>query len=351
MKTKKILIFVLFTFASLTIGMLIFGYYVYDSTINFIYTNSSKEKIEIKEGQTLFGILPELEKRGFIKNSEIIKLYLKISNVELPKLKVGTYELPEKFNFNELLEIISKGGLLKGIRITIKEGLRIEETAEAISKNIPNFNKQKFIDIAKTEWINLVDENIRNKILEIQNNKATTLEGFLFPDTYEVLENWNELDIIQLLLRTFLEKTENLRNSAIYNEQIKNFYEGLILASIIEKEASSKDDKREIASVFYNRLKINMILQSDATVNYITGKKNPGILISDQKIDSPYNTYKYTGLPPTPIASPGIKSIEASLTPASTPYYFFFHDDEGNAYYSITYAEHNQKLIKIRGKI
>jgi UPF0755 protein len=147
------------------------------------------------------------------------------------------------------------------------------------------------------------------------------------------------------MVNNFFKRIESIGELS-FNPNVKNLYEAIVLGSIIEKESSKLDKKENISSVFYNRMKIGMPLQADSTINYITGKKDPGVLTRDTFIDSPYNTYKYTGLPIGPICSPGIESIKAAIYPSNTPYYFFFHDAKGQGYFSVTYAEHQQKLAK-----
>ncbi|MCS7316984.1 MAG: endolytic transglycosylase MltG [Candidatus Dojkabacteria bacterium] len=346
MKKFLLLILIIFTIFIATGILIILS--IYNDTVNFVYKSNIEETFEVKEGDTILSLLPLFQEKGYIKNTEIIRIYLKLE--KFPEIKVGKYVLPKEFNFKQLIDILSKGGKKNGILITIKEGMIINEIAQVIKQKNPKIDESKFISIAKNTWSESLDNELVNQIKQFMNNQNYSLEGFLFPDTYEILEEWDEKKIIELLLNTFIAKTNDIRQNAQYSQELKNFYEALILASIIEKESSYKDKKADISSVFHNRLKINMKLQSDATVNYITGKKDPGILISDQAIDSPYNTYKYLGLPPSPISNPGLESIKAALYPSSTPYFFFFHDDNGNAYFSKTYAEHNKKLLEIRGK-
>lgn len=337
-------------------GVFLLLYSKYEETINFVYKSDSVSLFTVKEGDTLLTILPELERSGFIKNIDLLKIYIRL-NPEIKQIKVGEYKLPTQFSFLELVDILSTGGFAPGVKITIKEGLRIELFAEEIEKKnnssetkIESFDKNKFIELAKTSWINNLSEETKNLVLSIIPDSNRSLEGFLFPDTYEFGTDWNEVQILEKILKNFFEKIKTLNiQSEDYNKNVPNLYKAISLASIIEKEASLKDNKSDISSVFHNRLNINMLLQSDATVNYVTGKNDPGVLISDTQIDSPYNTYKYLGIPPGPINSPGLESIKAAIYPSKNDYFFFFHDNSGNVYFSKTFAEHNSKVMRIRG--
>jgi UPF0755 protein len=161
------------------------------------------------------------------------------------------------------------------------------------------------------------------------------------------------LQIVEVFLVNFINKyNENIAPIIGVQEPGHNLtstYEGLILASIIEKEASAWDDRAEISGVFHNRLFIGMLLQSDATVNFATGKNDAGVSFQDQLIDSPYNTYRYAGLPPTPINNPRIQSLEAALSPNTTPYYFFYHTPDGETFFNEDFESHSAGVCRDLG--
>ncbi len=200
---------------------------------------------------------------------------------------------------------------------------------------------------------------------------AGDLQGFLYPDTYRFFRDIKDRKVttseeaakivIDKLLSTFGQRIPDNADLMAKKSGLKNFYQAVILASIIEKETgrtaltaaqknSLEEERKIIAGIFYNRLNINMALESDATVNYITGKKDPAVLLADTKIKSPYNTYQNTGLPPTPICNPSLSSIMAALQPEESDYLYFLHDQTtGKAYYGKTYDEHlanKQKYLK-----
>ena len=165
------------------------------------------------------------------------------------------------------------------------------------------------------------------------------LEGYLFPDTYRIFKNSDSYDIIRKMLANFNAKlTPELRQEIV--KQKKSFFEVLTLASIIEKEVSEPEDMKMVADIFYKRLKAGIALQSDATVNYATGKSLIQPTYQDLSVNSLYNTYRYPGLPPGPISNPGINALKAAIYPTPNPYYYFLTTESGQAIYSKTYEEH-----------
>ena len=171
-----------------------------------------------------------------------------------------------------------------------------------------------------------------------------SLEGYLFPDTYRVFVDASVDDIIVKMLDNFRKKTADLR--AKVKEQRKNLRDIVILASILEKEVKSEDDMKIAADIFWRRLKAGMFLQADSTLNYFTGGENPSLTAEELKIDSPYNSYKYKGLPPTPISNPGLKALTAAVDPTANDYWYFLTDSQGKAYFAKTLAEHNANKRK-----
>jgi len=165
------------------------------------------------------------------------------------------------------------------------------------------------------------------------------LEGYLFPDTYRIFKNSDSYDIIRKMLANFNAKlTPELRQEIV--KQKKSFFEVLTLASIIEKEVSEPEDMKMVADIFYKRLKAGIALQSDATVNYATGKSLIQPTYQDLSVNSLYNTYKYPGLPPGPISNPGINALKAAIYPTPNPYYYFLTSKDQQVIYSKTYEEH-----------
>ncbi|HZJ40958.1 MAG TPA: endolytic transglycosylase MltG [Candidatus Saccharimonadales bacterium] len=179
-----------------------------------------------------------------------------------------------------------------------------------------------------------------------------SLEGFLFPDTYRVYDDASAIDVVDKMLANFDKKLTTQMRTDIA-AQGKTIYEIVIMASLIEKEApinySDPENKtaRIVADIFWGRLKIGQALQSDATLTYFLGDNSPSHSGADLEIDSPYNTYKYRGLPPTPICNPGLRAIQAAIYPIKTDYNYFLTSRDGkNIYYAKTYEEHLNNKYK-----
>ncbi len=245
-------------------------------------------------------------------------------------------------------------------KVTIIEGWTVVEIAEKLEQT-GMFSKQKFLDAVR-------DFDYTNYPLIDKPNK-TTLEGYLFPDTYRFEKDATPDQVIEKLLENFTKRMssigvtinesqftvdgyENVKPSGGDGKTGVSLYDVLTLASIIEKESggqgtagggalSLQDERNLVAGVFYNRLSIGQALESDATINYITGKNNPAPLLKDLAVNSPYNTYKYAGLPPGPICNPSLGSIEAALHPTKSDYFYFLHKQpSGEVVFSKTFAEH-----------
>lgn len=292
----------------------------------------------IKKGDTVEEVAKKLKSSGLIQSVNFMKIYSKLKNYD-KKIQAGKYKFNNRMGLEQILNDLKKGNTVnETIRFTIPEGFTLEEIAEELSKK-GLVNKSDFLEAAKAGKF---DYDFL-KTLE----KQTSLEGYLFPDTYEVFLSSSEKDIIEKMLDRFdyIFKDTFIKRA---NELGLTVHEVVILASIIEKEAKLSDERPVIASVFLNRLNKGMKLQSCATVQYALGERKEVLLIKDLEIDSPYNTYKYSGLPPGPISNPGLDSIKAVLYPAKTDYLFFSAKGDGSHYFGRTYSEHLHNINKNR---
>lgn len=255
------------------------------------------------------------------KNDIIFKIYMKTKNGGR-NIKAGVYSINGKYSINELIEIF-ESGRGRMVKVTIPEGYSIKEIIELLEKK-GEINGEKFYQALK-EYEERFPYPIPNG----------NFEGYLYPETYFLSENYSEKELVSVMLGEFLKKfpSENYPNK-------DEFYKKLIMASILEREAQIKSEKPLMASVFYNRIKKNMTLSSDATVNFLYDYKKRRMYYKDLEIDSPYNTYKYKGLPPAPICNPAIDSVESAYNPADTEYLFFVAKGDGGHFFSKTYREH-----------
>ena len=203
-------------------------------------------------------------------------------------------------------------------------------------------NKSEFLELAKTG-----DFDYEFLKFDLEPSVKYKLEGFMYPDTYFFHEDATSEEIIKILLDTFKNKVwEELKTAS--NKNGLDYNQLLTLASIVEKEAVKDDERAKIAAVFFNRIKIDMSLQSCATVQYALNREkfSTTVTFEETRLESPYNTYKYAGLPPGPICNPGIKSIEAVLKPDTNKYLFFVAKGDGSHYFSLTYDEHLNAIQK-----
>ncbi len=292
---------------------------------------------EIVKGQGVEEIGDNLEKHNLINGSIFFKIYL-WQNDAGSKLKAGTYQVSPSMTIAEMVELFTGGeaGIKSNeVRITLIEGSSNTEIFEQLRKSGAiaegeDFNNIQIADLSKYKFLDSKPAN-------------ADLQGYLFPDTYNFFKNSSIKDATVKILDNFDKKfTQEMRDKI--DRQNKTVYDIIILASIVEKEAANKAEMPTIASVFYNRLAIGQPLQSDATVNYITKAGRAMPTNEDLEVDSPYNTYRYQGLPPTPICNPSIEAISAAIYPSDTDYFYFLttQDEQHKTYFSETYEEHLQ---------
>lgn len=272
--------------------------------------------VEIRKGQSISKSLKDLP----VSKDIMFKLYLKMKN-QGKDIKAGYYELKGEYSIITLVDVL-ESGKDKIYRFTIPEGYSL---AQIVNKLVVDgkIDENKFYEELK---------NVKDFPYPTPNGN---FEGYFYPETYNFSEIVKEKEIIDTILKEFIKKFPPEK----YPDK-EEFYKKLIMASIIEKEAVKSDEKPIISSAFYNRLKKGMTLSSDATVNYLFNYSKRRIYYKDLEIDSPYNTYKNKGLPPTPIANPDVKSVEASYNPSETKYLFFVAKGDGYHYFSKTYEEH-----------
>ena len=320
------------------------GYLVIFFSILFLYldyqagkpisNDETKIFFTIEKGDGLKEISQMLEKEGFIKDKNIFILYVFLRNLRKNFLP-GKYELKKNLSLKEVINILTSSGEKE---ITIIEGWNNNQIASYL-ENYFTFKKGDFLK--KTKEISL----FKDKFEFLKDEKIKNLEGFLFPDTYRFSSDAEPTKIISKMLVNFDKKlNENLREEI--KKRGKTIYEIIILASILEKEADNYKDKELISDIFWRRLAAGIALQADSTINYITGKNVRQVSADDIKIDSPYNTYKYRGLPPGPICNPGLDSIKAAIYPKKNSYWYFLNSKDGTTIYSKNFEEHKANKIK-----
>lgn len=288
--------------------------------------------LEIKEGESLFSIAEKLKEKGIIRSkSSFIILALLLGKGD--KLKAGYYELSPNFSSLKILKILAEGKS-KRIRVTIPEGFNIKQIGERLER-LGILPAQEFVSLAT---------NAPFTLRLIVGAPSGNLEGFLFPDTYFFQKGMKAEEIARAMLENFRRKVlDRMRTDGELS-----FYDTLKIASLVEWEAKHDEERRLIAGVLLNRLRRGMKLECDATVQYVLSQHKERITYKDLEINSPYNTYKVKGLPPTPICNPGLASIEAALHPEKTPYLFYVARPDGYHIFSLTAEEHFKAVEKAR---
>ncbi len=292
--------------------------------------------VDIQQGSSASEVATSLEDKGVIKNSKAFLWYLRTNNLR-SGLQAGRYELNAADSAKTIANAITKGEVQESL-FTIVPGERLDEIKTSLVK--AGFNQ---IDVEAA----LNPDNYKNHPALAAKPASASLEGYLYPDSYQLTNTSKPSDVVEQALD---EMADNLTPNIIagFEKQGLNTHQGITLASILIKEASTPDDKQLISGVFYNRLRSNIPLGSDVTYQYIadiTGQERSPF------IDSPYNTRKYTGLPPGPISNVEKNSLYAAAYPKTTDYLFFVAGDDGKIYFSKTQEEHDALAKKYCKKL
>lgn len=324
------------------------GYLYIQSALKPVDPDSKEQKlVEIPMGSSITGISERLEENGVVKNAKVFKYYVKFKNES--GFMAGEYELSPSMAIPEIVNRLKTGKVLQkaAFNLTIPEGKQLKEIAQIMAKAINKpeeevfnqLNDKTFIQTMMAKFPDLLTTDILNP------NIKYPLEGYLFPATYPF---YKQNPTVEEMVATMLTQTEKVLAPYAEESQEKelSIHQLLTMSSLIEEEATEKADRKKISSVFYNRIEQGMPLQTDPTVLYAQGKHKERVLYEDLKVDSPYNTYKHTGLPPGPIANSGKDSIEASLQPEDTKFLYFLATGEGDVIFTKTLEEHNREKDK-----
>jgi UPF0755 protein len=303
-----------------------------DTSSNVNSSNIEIIQISIESGASASDISSQLASEGVISSQLAFELYLRNQNLT-DKLRAGDYEIPNNLEFSEITTILLKGPPLKTYTITIPEGLWIVETLLSISSQT-GFD----YDLLKNS---LLSGQVKSTNLYLNDpSELYNWEGLLYPNTYQIDVESNGEEILQLMVDELESVTERLMNEYDLPSWISSYNELFTVASLVEAESKLQEDRPLVSSVVKNRLNDNMLIQIDATVLYALQKRKSQVLLVDLQIDSPYNTYKYLGLPPTPISGFGERSIKAVLeTPENDYLYYLLTDKNGKMSFTSDYTD------------
>ena len=288
--------------------------------------------VTIPPGSSTARIAAILDEKGIVESARAFRIYTRLKGAG--PFQAGDYTLRQRAAFGEIVEVLEKGPQIIQDRLTIPEGLTVEQIAERVGK-LPGRSAEAFMAAVESGEVrsNLQPESVDN------------LEGLIFPDTYMLDRGDDEKEILQRMVATFdTVAAETGIDQAAEGGRVTP-YEAVIIASLVEREARVPEDRGPIARVIYNRLERDMLLQIDATVLYALGEHKTRVLFRDLEVDSPYNTYKVKGLPPTPIAAPGRAALAAAADPPANDFlYYVVVEADGTHAFARTGAEHQANI-------
>ena len=342
---KKILIGISIFLVLLVIGVVIF----YQISLRKVSNDDTEIFFEIESGMSISNIVSTLKEENLIKNSFVTKVYIKLHDIN--NLQAGVYVLKRNMNTKEILNKFVTGDCFKEEKlVTFIEGKRLVDYVKVIANNFP-YSEDEILDVLSDkeylqELINkywfITDEILNDEIYY-------PLEGYLFPDTYMFNKNASIKEIIEVLINGLGNKLEPYKDKIMAGNM--SVHEILTLASIVELEGASSEDRSGVAGVFYNRLKDNWHLGSDVTTYYAFGKNfDVELTIDEYNTCNPYNTRStcFTGLPVGPICSVSLDSLVSTINPTESDYYYFVADKNKKTYYAKDYNEFNNIINELK---
>jgi len=305
------------------------------------WKDGGDKEFDIKPGENFSEVLSGLEQKNIISSPLVLKIIAKITGKD-DNIISRRYVFKNGMSNLEVLNLITDPNLFQSVKFTVNEGLTIKQIGRLAEKNL-GLSRDVFIEEAKNDsLIGLLD----------LKDSVKSLEGFLYPDTYDVPLEISERALVRLLFNEFRKRV--LNNSAVKDSIEKknlDFYKVMIMASIVEGETRKEDEKSTIAGVYYNRIKKNMRLEADPTVQYSLPEAKKRLTYEDLKVKSPYNTYIIRGLPPGPINNPSLSSILAAINPERHNYIFFVATGEGGHTFTENYQDHLKAADVYRKKM
>ena len=292
--------------------------------------------VTIPPGKSAKQIGEILARRHLIRHAYSFVLASRLDHLS-GEMHAGRYRLSAAMPPRQMAALMALGETDSNI-VSIPEGFTVRQIAHRLAV-------QKFVN--EKEFLRLAETNGRTFHVKGWTPPNDNLEGYLFPDTYDMEPGATPREIIEMMLENFHARV--VVTEGVDAQRLPGGMTAVVtLASLVEREAEVEGDRPLIAAVYWNRLKAHMRLQCDATVQYALPQHKARLFYSDLRVDSPYNTYRYAGLPPTPIANPGLPSIEAALHPASVPYLFYVAGPGGRHLFSTTLAAHERAIALVR---
>ena len=301
------------------------------------FAASGQHLIMIKEGMTTADIATLLHEKKLVKDPEAFRMEARFKNLA-DKLQAGPYQIEGGLSNSQIVDVMVKGHI-KQIRFTVPEGFTVVKTAKKLEAE--GLGKaDKFIAAAK--------DYAPYAYMQTDNpNVLFKAEGFIFPATYDFPVGISEEEMLKIMVEQFDKKMQESGVAKTVQEKNLNMRDVVNMAAMVEMEAVFPEEQPRIAGVFLKRVAIGMPIQSDTTIQYILGAQKEIITFADTEIQNPYNTYQNMGLPPGPIASPGLKAIQAVLAPEDNEYLYFVAEKDGHHRFTKAYEEHLQAIKDI----
>ncbi len=325
---------------ALCLLLVVIGASVFFNQLNRYFWQSPKhdgveQSFTINEGDRFMGVAQGLKQQKLIANAMWFRVMAELAGLT-NDVQPGTYDLYPHQDYKTILATITAGGKRSDASVTIPEGYTLKQMGALLATKGW---------ATEEEWAQVTGQfsplETDPFIVAAKKPDNVDLEGYLFPDTYRFFADATATEIAQTMLDATAEHVNDLGATPDGDATGMTIHEVLTLASILEREVRQLETMKNVSDIFLKRLEIGMPLQADSTVNYVTGGDDPSISLDDRdNTDSPYNTYKYPGLPPGPISNPGDNAINAALHPKENAYFYFLTDDNGNIYYAETHDEH-----------
>ncbi|MGT2784899.1 endolytic transglycosylase MltG [Streptococcus merionis] len=362
-KARKLTVWIFTTLLLVLVATSVAGYFFVKDSLGPVDAKSTEYvQVQIAEGSSVKAIAQTLEKEGVIKNATVFDLYAKVKN--LSGFQSGYHQLQKSMNVDEIIAVLQQEGTAEEVvpakgKVTIPEGYTLKQISEAVAVNAASSTKASSPFTAE-EFMSLVTDEtfiaeMQAKYPDLLGGLPTAdtgviyrLEGYLFPATYEYQEGTTIRDLVDQMLGAMDANLRPYYETISAKEQTVN--QILTLASLVEKEGSSDQDRKNIASVFYNRMQFGMPLQSNIAILYAEGKLGEKITLAEDatintQIESPYNVYTHLGYMPGPVDSPSLSAIKATIEPSTTEYFYFVADvTTGQVYFANTIEEHNTNV-------
>ncbi len=346
-------------FASVFVGLIaiiLLAWLWFNRGLSAVTSSDEAEEFTVQDGDSVKAIAQRLADQNLIRNPLAFRIYVLLEGLSA-NLQAGQFAISPSQDARSIARQLAGGeGLTRELTVVIPEGLTNVELADRLAEKFLSAAQLRDSAVTTTQlagqFLTAFSVTDSRQIVPDQNYNFLrtkpsdqSLEGYLFPDTYRFYRDAQPAEIVERLLDNFDQRVpESIRNQASLIG--RSFYDVLIMASILERELKTKTDRQLAADLFWRRLDAGIALQSDATVNYLTGKKALQPTNADLSVDSPYNTYQQPGLPPGPINNPGLESIKAALTPTPNDFWYFLTDSKGQTHFAKTLAEHNANKAK-----